>query len=163
MKKKLTGVTLIELLAVIAVSGILLASLTKILIIGHKNYSKIERGLSERREILQIVETLKFHLSKNKQILLLNSNNVSIWKQDKNNDGKIQVNEIIRFNYSDGELKITVNNNERIIKLTEFKLYPDCSLPETNHIIFKIESKKNEIPVYIFSSISINSERKINL
>jgi len=163
LKKKLTGITLIELLAVIAVSGILLASLTKILIIGYKNYSKIERALSERSEILQIVEILKFHLSKNKKILILNSNNVSIWKQDKNNDGKIQDNEIIKFNYWEGELKITDNHNKHIIKLTEFKLYPDCGLPETNHIIFKIESKKNEIPLHIYSSININSEHKTNL
>ncbi len=161
MKKNIKGITLIELLIAIAISGMLITVITRIFINGYKNYSYIERELAERREITQITVKLKMCLSMNKKIISLNSNYVVIWNADKNNDEQMQNNELTKFIYENGELKIITGNTQQTKKLEKFKLYADCELPETNHIVLKIESRNTGKPVFIDTSICINQNRKI--
>ncbi len=161
MRKKNSGITLIELLIAIAIAGMLITLITRIFISGYKNYSYIERELAERREIALITEKLKMCLTNNKKIISLNSNSVVIWNADKNIDNQMQNEEITKYIYANGELNIITGNTQQTKKLEKFKLYTDCGLPETNHIVLKIESNNTGKSVFIDTSICINSNRKI--
>jgi len=162
MKNK-KGVTLIELMIALAISGMLIAIITNIFISGNKRYSLIERELAERGEITRIAEKLKSNLVRNNKIISLRTNYIEIWSEDKNNDGIVQSDELITYSYSNGELKMVSNNITQVKKLSFFKLYPDCALPATNHIVLKIMSKIRDKSVFLDTSVCIKKTQKIKL